>query len=292
MSKWKKSFRVKVVAALLMCAALAGLYFGFMPSQNVEADENALVLDGSTTVGPIAKAFAEYFMQQNPGVKVTVSESGSGNGAKSLLNSTCDIANMSRFMKEKEFKAAVENGIMPVAHVVALDGIAIIVHPSNPVHDLTVELVRGIYQGKYTNWKELGGPDMKIVLISRDTNSGTFETFHGLVMQKSQIHGSSEMVGSNGAVRSRVQSTKGAIGYVGLGFVDRTVKALVINGIVCAMQTIQTGQYPIARPLFMFTNGYPKLGSAVHRFVTLHLTPKGEEMILDKGFIPVTSYEK
>ena len=139
-------------------------------------------MDGSTTVGPIAKAFAEYYMSVNPDVNVTVSESGSGNGAKSLINGVCDIANLSRFMKDKEFAAAVEKGINPVAHVVAMDGLPILVHPANSVANLTVDQVRNIYQGKITNWKDVGGVNGEIVVISRDTNSGTYETFHKLVM--------------------------------------------------------------------------------------------------------------
>lgn len=249
-----------------------------------------IVIDGSTTVGPIAKAFAEYYMNVNKDVNITVSESGSGNGAKSLINSTCQVADMSRFMKEKEFEAAVEKGIFPVAHVVALDGLPILVHPGNPVKNLTVEQVRDIYLGKITNWKDVGGPNMKIVTISRDTNSGTYETFNKLVMKKQKIAEGCEYVGSNGAVRGRVQSTKAAIGYAGLGFVDRSVKALTINGIYPSKKTVSSGKYPIARPLFMFTNGYPKMGSNVYRFVTLHLTKKGQEMVERIGFVPVTAY--
>ena len=201
---------------------------GYEPC-TVAADK--IVVDGSTTVGPIAKAFAEYFMAANPGVNITVSESGSGNGAKSMINSVCDVAIMSRAMKETEFKAAAEKGIQPVAHVAALDGLPILVHPSNPVQDLTVEQVRNIFLGKITNWKQVGGPDKAIVTISRDTSSGTFETFAKLVMAKQKIHENCEYVGSNGAIRQRVQSTPAAIGYAGLGFVDKTVKALRINGI-------------------------------------------------------------
>jgi phosphate transport system substrate-binding protein len=262
------------------------LFFG----APVRAQEETVVLDGSTTVGPIAKAFAEYYMEQNPGVNITVSESGSGNGAKSLINGTCDIANMSRFMKDNEFKAAAEAGVMPVAHVVAMDGIAMIVHPSNPIGELTVDQIRDIYIGKITMWSELGGPKKKIIVISRDTNSGTYETFENLVMSKQKMAEGIEYVGSNGAVRQRVQSTGAAIGYVGLGFVDRTVKALTVNGIDATPQTVASGKYPIARPLFMFTNGYPKLGSHVHAFVTLHLTPKGQEIVESIGFVPVTAY--
>jgi len=256
----------------------------------IASASDKIVIDGSTTVGPIAKAFAEYFMAAHPDVNITVSESGSGNGAKSLINNTCDVAAMSRPMKEKEFKAAVGKGIQPVAHVVALDGLPILVHPSNPVQDLTVEQVRKIYLGEISNWKEVGGPDKAIVSISRDTNSGTYETFAKLVMNKQKIHKNCEYVGSNGAIRQRVQSTPAAIGYAGLGFVDKTVKALKVNGIYPSAETVQTGEYPIARPLFMYTNTYPKLGTPLYQFVTLHLTEEGQEMVEEIGFVPVTAY--
>jgi phosphate transport system substrate-binding protein len=263
---------------------------GSMMIPGAAAAEEKIVIDGSTTVGPIAKAFAEYYMSLNKDVNITVSESGSGNGAKSLINGMCDIADMSRFMKGKEFAAAVEKGRTPVAHVVAIDGIVMIVHPSNPVGGLTVAQVRDIYMGKITNWKELGGPNVEIVMISRDTNSGTYETFEKLVMKKEKIYEKAEYVGSNGAIRQRVQSTKAAIGYVGLGFVDRSVKPLEIDKIMPDMNTISSGVYPIARPLFMFTDGYPKLGTHLHRFMTLYLSPKGQEIVEEIGFIPVTKY--
>ncbi|MDF7801098.1 phosphate ABC transporter substrate-binding protein [Pontiellaceae bacterium B1224] len=249
-----------------------------------------IVIDGSTTVGPIAKAFAEYYMAANPEVNITVSESGSGNGAKAMVNGTCDVAIMSRPMKDSEFKAAADGGAQPVAHVVALDGLPILVHPSNPVQDLTVEQVRKIFLGEISNWSEVGGPNKEIVTISRDTNSGTYETFAGLVMNKEKIGGKCEYVGSNGAIRQRVQSTPAAIGYAGLGFVDKTVKALKVNGIYPSAETVQTGEYPVARPLFMYTNRYPKLGSTLYQFVTIHLTEDGQEMVEEIGFVPVTAY--
>jgi phosphate transport system substrate-binding protein len=262
------------------------LLFNVSPLQAQEK----IVIDGSTTVGPIAKAFAEYYMGMNKDVNITVSESGSGNGAKSLINSVCDIGDMSRFMKDDEFKAAVEKGVFPTFHVVALDGLPILVHPGNPVSSLTIEQVRDIYMGKITNWKEVGGPDKKIVMISRDTNSGTYETFEEKVMNKEKIAESAEYVGSNGAVRARVQSTPAAIGYAGLGFVDNTVKALTINGVYPSKKTVISGKYPIARPLYMVTNGYPAMGSHVYQFITIYLSPKGQEIVERIGFVPVTSY--
>ena len=278
--------------ALRKCSAAliaGGLLAASFAAPSARAAEK-IVMDGSTTVGPVAKAFAEYYMSMNPGVNITISESGSGNGAKSLMNGACDIANMSRFVKDKEFTAMVDKGIKPVVHVVALDGIAMIVHPANPVGKLTVDQVRRIYQGKISNWRQLGGPNVDITMVSRDTNSGTYETFHKLVMKKERIAEGTEYVGSNGAARSRVQSTRAAIAYVGLGFVDHSVKPLELDGVLPTPRTIATGDYPVARPLYMVTNGYPKMGTHLYKFITLYLTQKGQEIVEGIGFIPVTNY--
>lgn len=280
-----RMFRI-VMMGIGMC-----MLFVAMPDAGRAQKKETITIDGSTTVGPIAKAFAEFYMLQNPDtVNINVSESGSGNGAKSLINGTCDIAAMSRFMKGKEFEAAVAIRSYPVAHVVAMDGLPVLVHPSNPVQNLSVEQVHDIYTGKINSWKQVGGPDVPIVKISRDTNSGTYETFKKLVMGKDKQAEGVEYVGSNGAVRQRVQKTPAAIGYAGLGFVDETVKALRIDNVTPDPLTVASGQYPIARPLFLFTNGYPKLGGHVHAFVTLHLSEKGQEIIEDIGFVPVTQY--
>ena len=274
----------------LLRGALAAVTMITLAVSGGSAVAEDIVLDGSTTVGPIAKQFAEYYMESHPDVNITVSESGSGNGAKALINGTCDVADMSRFMKDQEFSAAVEKRVLPVAHVIAMDGLAVIVHPANPVQALKVEQIRRIYTGEIKNWSEVGGPDKPIVVISRDTNSGTYETFENLVMNKEKIAEGAEYVGSNGAARQRVQNTEAAIGYVGLGFVDRSVKALEVEGVSPSNQTVASGQYPIARPLFMFTNGYPKLGSNLHQFITLYLTKTGQEIIEAVGFVPLTNY--
>ncbi len=264
------------------------LIAGLMAVSTVVQAQEKLVLDGSTTVGPIAKAFAESYMRQNPGVNIMVSESGSGNGAKALLNGTCDIANLSRHLKDTEKKAMDEKGVKPVARVVAFDALPVIVHPSNKVKGLTIDQVRDIYTGKVTNWKEVGGSDQTIVVISRDTNSGTFETFKELVLGKdAKIIGSAEYTGSNGGVRQRVQMTKGAIGYAGLGFVDNSVKALEINGVAPSAETVIAKQYPLSRELFMFTNGEPKPESLAGKFLGMSTSDKGKEIIEEIGFVPV-----
>ncbi len=269
-----KIAKITAVAALALCGAAASA-------------ETKIVIDGSTTVGPISKAFADFYKENHAGVNITISESGSGNGVKSLMNNACDIANMSRFMKPAEFKSCVDKGILPVAHVVAFDGLAVVVNPKNPVKALTVSQIADIYTGKISNWKQLGGEDAKIVVVSRDTNSGTYETFNELVLKKAAITKDAEYVGSNGQARTRVNTTKNAIAYVGLGFVDDTVKPLSVEGILPTAKSVSTGKYPIARPLYMFTNGYPKMGSDVYNFVTLHLSKEGREIVSDLGYIPV-----
>jgi len=272
-----------IVCGLIMLALV-------LATKVVAAEKQTLQIDGSTTVGPIADAFTEAFKSNHPDLEITVKKTGSGDGAAALIDGRCDVATMSRFMKDKEFKAAVDKGVFPVAHVVAMDGVCVVVHPSNPVTQLSKEQIRNIYTGKITNWKEVGGPDSPIVVISRDTSSGTYETFHGLVMNKEEMGSKVEYVNSNPQAHSRVKTTVGAIGYVGIGFLDTNVKALKVDGILPSRQTITTGQYPLARPLFMFTKGYPKLGSMTYKFCTFYLTETGQEIIEAKGFIPVTNY--
>lgn len=278
----KISTMKKTIATTMTLIALAAAAFTSAPAM---AEKN-IVIDGSTTVGPIAKAFADYYKEKT-GIGAAISESGSGNGVKSLINGACDIANMSRFMKDSEFKTCVEKGILPVAHVVAFDGLAVVVNLANKVGALTMAQLADIYTGKIRNWKELGGDDAEIVVISRDTNSGTYETFNELVLRKNPVVKGAEYVGSNGQAKTRVASTKNAVAYVGLGFADDSVKTLSVDGILPSSKTIVSGKYPIARPLFMFTNKYPKMGTPVYDFVTLHLSEEGREIVRDLGYVPV-----
>ena len=266
---------------------LTGLVAIAMAASIAQAgDANKIVVDGSTTVGPIAKAFAEYYMGKHPEVSITVSESGSGNGAKSMINAACDVATMSRPMKNSEKKAAQDAGIQVIEHIVAMDGLALAVHPSNPLANLTIAQIQDIYTGKIKNWKQLGGAGLPIVVISRDTNSGTYESFETLVLKGAKIAGNAEYVGSNGAIRQRVLGTPAAIGYVGLAFTEG-VKALTINGIQVTPETVTSKKYPVSRPLYMFTNGRPKQGSALSDFINLSETPEGKKIVEDVGFVPL-----
>ncbi len=191
---------------------------------------------------------------------------------------------MSRPMKDNEVAAAKSKGVNPVEHVVALDGLSIVVHPSNRVNALTKVQIRGIYMGKYTNWSQLGGPNAPIVVIQRESNSGTADSFKELVMGKDNpISKRAETQSSNGAIKSRVSSTPSAIGYIGMGFVDPSVKAVLVDGVESDVKTVKNGTYPVHRPLFMYTNGQPT--GAVKQFIELPKTPEGKRIISETGFV-------
>ena len=267
---------IKIAAALVAVGVCTGAAHA--------GDRNKIVVDGSTTVGPIAKAFAGYYMKLHPDAIFTVSESGSGNGAKSLINAACDVATMSRPMKSSEKKSAQDSGVLPIEHVVALDGIAVIVNQQNPVKNLTIGQILSIYTGEIRNWKELGGPDLPIVMVSRDTNSGTYETFETKVLNGRKITPKAEYANSNGAIRQRVLSTPAAIGYVGIAFIDG-VKALTVNDVPVSVETVLNNKYPIARPLFMYTNGHPQEGTPLADFIGLANTAEGKKIVTETGFV-------
>jgi phosphate transport system substrate-binding protein len=267
--------------AMVSVVAVALTLSGIVHAQTVR-------IEGSTTVGPIADAFAEYFKSINPQLEITVNKNGSGNGATALIEGRCDIAAMSRFMSPDEFTKAVANNVYPVAWPIAMDGVCVVVHPSNPVKALTSAQVRDIYTGQITNWSQVGGPNLAIVVISRDSSSGTYETFETLIMKKQPMAQSVEYVNANPQAQARVKTTTGAIGYVGLGFLEG-VRPLQIDGVMPTKQTVANGTYPLSRPLFLFTNGFPKLGSVVYKFVTFYLSEKGQELIETKDFVPLTN---
>lgn len=254
-----------------------------------EQPAQSLNVVGSTTVGPIAVGYVGAFRQLYPNARITVSTPGSGVGARTLVEKGCDVAMMSRFMKPEEFAAALANGVLPVAHAVAVDGICVTVHPTNPVQALTIEQIRGIYAGEITNWSQVGGPNMEILAISRDSTSGTYDSFNSKIMDDAEL-GDGEEVTSNQQMKVRVAATRNAIGYMGYGFVDNSVKPLAVNGIEANAETITSGRYPISRPVFWFTNGYPTLGSLAQTWISFHMTEAGHEVIEEQGFVPFTQY--
>lgn len=242
-----------------------------------------IVAEGSTTVLPIAQKAAEVFMDSNPGADISIRGGGSGVGIASLIDGACDIGNSSRPIKDAELDKAVTNGRSLKANVVAMDGICVIVHPSNNVSALSRTQIRDIYTGAISNWRQLGGPDEKIVVISRDSSSGTFEAFGTLVLNGAKARADALMQASNQAVASTVSGTPGGIGYVGLGYVTSSVKAVDVDGVKASKETVLTGKYPVGRPLFMYTNGAPK--GLVKRFIDYIVSPEGQKLVEEEGFV-------
>ncbi|MCK9273625.1 MAG: phosphate ABC transporter substrate-binding protein [Syntrophales bacterium] len=249
------------------------------------SETKTIVIKGSTTVLPVAQAAAEAYMAEHKDVNISISGGGSGNGIKALIDKSTDIATSSRFIKDKEVKMAVEKGAYPVSHRVAIDAIVPIVHPENPVKDLTIEQLSLIYQGKITNWKDVGGNDKKIVVVSRDTSSGTYEVWEELVLHKAKVTPRAQLQASNGAVHQTISKNSYAIGYIGFGYLNKEVKAVNVNGVVPSMDAALSGAYPVARPLFMFTAGWPS--GVTMDFINFLLSPKGQEVVKKEGFIPL-----
>ncbi len=246
---------------------------------------NTLTLTGSTTVLPIAQRTAEEFMKVRPKVNISVRGGGSGVGIAALIDGTTDIANASRPMKSKELKSARSKGINPVETVIARDGIAIIVHPSNPLEKISLEDLKAIYLGEISRWSDVGGKPEPIVTVSRDVASGTFETFKLLALQGGKTREDALMLASNKAVATTVAQTPGSIGYVGLGYLSPEVKPLQVEGVSPSPQTVSSGEYKLARPLFMYTSGKPK--GLAKELIDFILSPEGEKIVSDVGFVPV-----
>lgn len=245
-----------------------------------------IVIKGSTTVLPIAQKVAEAYMKVNPDVSISISGGGSGNGIKAIIDGTTDIADSSRFIKDKEVSQAVGNSVYPVPFAVAYDCIVPIVHPSNSVQNLSLDQLKGIYKSEITNWKEVGGPDLKIVVVSRDTSSGTYEVWEEKVMKKERVSPGALLQASNGAVAQAVAKNKNAIGYIGLGYLNDEVKGVTVNNIKGTSETTLNGTYPISRALYMFTKGWPT--GDIANFINYVTHPdKGQKMVGEIGFVPL-----
>lgn len=259
------------------------IIFLLTASSTVFAGE--LVIKGSTTILPIAQKAAEAYMAEHPDVKISLAGGGSGNGIKAIIDGTASIGNASRFIKQKEVNLANTKGVYPVPFRVALDAIVPVVNKSNSVTDLTLMQLKDIYLGKIKDWKDVGGTPGKIVLISRDSSSGTFGVWKDLVMKKERVIPNALTVPSNGGIVQAVTNTPGAIGYVGLGYLSDGIKAVKVDGIAGSEENTLNGSFPIARGLFMFTKGWPK-GDTMG-FLSFILSKKGQGLVKEAGSIPL-----
>jgi phosphate transport system substrate-binding protein len=247
-------------------------------------EEQKIVIKGSTTVLPIAQKAQEAYLAANENVTISLQGTGSGDGIKSIIEGTCDIANASRDMKDNEKKAAQDAGLNLEGVVVAKDMIVPIVHPSNPLSEITTDQLKAIYMGEIKNWSELGGEDAEIVIISRDTSSGTYEVWESLVMKKENVTADALLQASNGAVANAVAQNEKAIGYVGVGFLSDKVKGLATNGVVPKVENVD--QFPISRPLFMFINK-DTITPTAKSYIDFVLSAEGQKLVVEAGYVSI-----
>jgi phosphate transport system substrate-binding protein len=244
-----------------------------------------ITVAGSDTMVNIATAWAKEFMKENPGVQVAVKGGGSGTGITALINGQVDFANASREMKPEEKDQITAKGGTVVETKVARDGIAVIVNSANAVTGLTKDQLGKIYRGEITNWKQIGGADKPIALISRDPSSGTYEYFKEAVVGKDSNYAkSAKLLPSNQAIVDEVKANADAIGYVGVGYESADIAVVAVDGVKASVQTVVDGTYGLSRGLFMYSNGESKdPGKA---YIAWILSDAGQKIVSSEGFVP------
>ena len=251
---------------------------------------------GSDTMVNLALAWAEAYGGAHPEVRLSVTGGGSGTGLAALINGTVDIANASRAIKSEEKEQAQANGVEPVEFVVARDAIAVIVNPANPVQQLTLPQLSAIYSGQITNWREVDGEDWPIVLLSRETNSGTHVYFLENVLRlgkkddQTLFSPDTLLMPSSEGISAEVRQNPNAIGYDGLGYVTPDLKTLAVAVdagqpyVFPTIETVNDKSYPIARDLYMYTHGAP--AGVVKAYLDWVLGPEAQKIVAELGFVP------
>jgi phosphate transport system substrate-binding protein len=261
------------------------------------SNEHSLQIKGSDTMVNLAQAWAEKYMEKNQTDFVAVTGGGSGTGMASLISGTCDLAMSSRNIKQKEYELAAKKGVTPQEIKVALDGIAVVVNPKNPVGKLTLAQLADIFTGKISNWKEIGGADAAIVLLSREVNSGTHVYFKEHVLRnndpksKAEFAAGALMLPSSQSIADEVANNAAAIGYYGMGYISAKQKVIAVARdaqsafIEPTIDNVVKGAYPISRPLFFCSNGEPK--GLVKKFLDYALSPEGQAIVKETDFVPI-----
>lgn len=239
---------------------------------------NTITLAGSTAFQPFAEKLAEHYLTIHPEASVNVQGGGSAVGIQAALSGAAQIGMADLVQLPEEAKAL-------TATVVARDGIAIVVHPANPVSGVTATQARDIFVGRITNWKELGGPDAGIRVICREEGSGTRRSFDQLVLGGDRVSPQALFQNSNGTVREAVANDPNSVGYVSIGLVNKKVKALLWNGVAATNEDVRNGTYPLARPIYFLTRGEP--APPVRQFIDFVLSTKGQEILAAEGLIRV-----
>ena len=257
----------------------------------------ALQIKGSDTMVNLGQAWAEAFNKIHPEINVAVTGGGSGTGIAAILAGTCDVAESSRALEEKEIHQAEAAGIVLHETIVGLDGIVVVVHPSNPVSSLTMDELREIFLGNVKRWNVFGGEDRPIVLLSREVNSGTHIFFKDHVLRRGKSKGPEEfapgalMMPSSYAIAEETALNENAVGYYGLGYISPRQKVLAVArddgspAVVPTIDSVRANAYPISRPLYFFTRGEP--AGAVKQLLDFALSPEGQAIVRATDFVPV-----
>lgn len=288
---------------ILLFIILATLLFtsacGPSSSAQTASDSQTTYIEnkGSDTIVNLALAWAEKYQGDHPDIRISVTGGGSGTGIASLINGTVGIANASRQIKAEEIEQAKVNGVEPLEHIIARDAIAVIVHPQNPVSRLTLKQISDIYSGRINNWKEVGGEDRPIVRLSRETNSGTHVYFLETVLRmsnsddKTLFSTDTLLLPSSEGIIAEVRQNPNAIGYDGLGYVPHDLKMIAIAEmeggayVLPSIPTVNDKTYPIARDLYMYTNGQPE--GLLKEYLDWILSDEAQQIVAELGFVPV-----
>ncbi len=288
-----------LAAFLLMVMAPLLTACGVSQADPASGAQAAIENKGSDTMVNLALAWAEAYQSQQPDVRLSVTGGGSGTGIAALINGTVDIANASRAIKAEERQTAEANGIEPVEFVVARDAIAVVVNPANPVKQLSLPQLSAIYRGEITNWREVGGEDRPIVLLSRETNSGTHVFFLEHVVRlgkkdnKDLFSPGTLLMPSSEGISTEVRQNPNAIGYDGLGYVTPDMKTVAVAAtddgpyVLPTIATVNDKTYPIARDLYMYTRGEPT--GPIQEYLDWVLSPEAQKIVAQLGFVPVKS---
>jgi phosphate transport system substrate-binding protein len=241
-----------------------------------------LTISGSTTVQPIVTKASEVYSAEHNGKRIGVQGGGSGTGIRMVGEGSVAIGASSRELSKSEKTEHPELVVTPIA----IDCIAVVVHPSNNLSSLTIQQIRDIFSGKITNYKELGGPDRPIVLVEREDGSGTRSSFEGFVMNGTDVSDGALQKPASGAIRFTVSSNENAIGYLGIGYLDgKTIISVMVNGVAPTEENVKSKTYPLSRDLYLVTDGKPK-GEAKN-FIDFILSEEGQQIVKEEGFVSI-----
>lgn len=275
---------------------------GCRQTKGPAAKAAAITIKGSDTMINLGQAWAETYRAVAPKTRVMVQGGGSGTGITALIEGNTDIAQTSRAFKDEEIAAAKAKGVTPQEIIVGWDGIAVVVHPKNPVQSLTTAQLSDIYTGKITDWQQVGGAPGPIVLLTREVNSGTYVFFKEHIVQRGDSKSPADyaksalMLNSSQALYEEVANNPKAIGYLGLGYVKDKVRAVPVadaaqsKAIVPTVATVQDKSYPISRPLYYYTNGAPQ--GEVRAYIDFITGPDGQRVVSAQDFVPIVNGAK